>query len=121
MKGIVKDKRGAIEDLLVTKDFSITYITFKRGAVRGNHYHKKTKQFDFVLKGRLIFKSKDRINHQKIETVLTEGELVCSHENVEHAYKALENSAILSICFGVRKGDDYEKDVFRLKEGKKLL
>ncbi len=120
-RNIVKDDRGVISDLMVNGDYSITHITFKKGAVRGNHYHKKTRQYDFVLKGRLVYKSKDRVNHSKLETVLTEGESIGSYENVEHAYKALENSEILSICFGVRKGQNYEKDVFRLPPSKKLL
>jgi quercetin dioxygenase-like cupin family protein len=115
------DKRGTITDLMVNKNYSVTHISFKKGAVRGNHYHKETVQHDFVLKGRLQFRMKDRKSFERIDTIVSEGESIHIPAHNEHAYKALENSEIISICFGVRKGQDYEKDVFRLPISKKLL
>jgi mannose-6-phosphate isomerase-like protein (cupin superfamily) len=104
------DDRGTIKDLLVTDDYSITHITFNKGAVRGNHYHEHTDQVDVILKGSLtcsIDKGKfDVYPNEKIEI----------NRGKSHAYKAHEYSEIISICFGVRKGADYEKDVIRLKE-----
>ena len=42
-----KDNRGMIIDLLEKKKISaITLITQKKGEVRGNHYHKKTVQWN---------------------------------------------------------------------------
>lgn len=53
-----EDERGIIEDLKVGKDWSVTYISFKKGAVRGNHYHKETKQTDYILSGSFICSKK---------------------------------------------------------------
>jgi quercetin dioxygenase-like cupin family protein len=107
------DERGTIKDLLVTEKSSVTHVTFKKGAVRGNHYHKKTIQHDIVLKGRL--KCVYETDYSKYSTVVTEGEQITHHPGVPHAYKALENSEIVSICYGVRVGEDYKKDTFKLK------
>jgi quercetin dioxygenase-like cupin family protein len=102
-----KDKRGIIKDLIVGKDFSVTYITFKKGAVRGNHVHKKTRQIDFIVNGKLI----DDL-----------GEVFCKEDinnippNNPHAYKALKDSEMISICFGKRIGKNYSKDTYALQE-----
>ena len=105
-----KDKRGVIEDLYVGKDFSVTRITFKKGAVRGNHYHKKTKQCDFIISGWL------EVYGDGYKALACPGEVVSMDKNKPHAYRALEDSEMISICIGKRIGKNYEKDTFRLKE-----
>ncbi len=109
------DNRGTIKDLLVTDEYSVTHITFKEGAVRGNHYHKETTQKDVILKGSLI------CNLDGEAVTVLKGDYIQIEPNVKHAYKALEDSEMLSICWGVRKGEDYEKDVIRLTDNEKLL
>jgi len=109
------DSRGTIKDLLVTDEYSITHITFTDGAVRGNHYHEYTTQKDIILKGELICAVGDDKN------VIGKGDYIQIEPNVKHAYKALGDAEMLSICWGVRKGADYEKDVIRLEGDEKLL
>ena len=49
-----KDKRGLITDLLEKKMINtVTLITQKKGTVRGNHYHKKTIQWNYLLSGKI--------------------------------------------------------------------
>ena len=49
-----KDKRGLIADLLEKQNINaITFITQKKGSIRGNHFHKNTIQWNYVLKGKL--------------------------------------------------------------------
>jgi quercetin dioxygenase-like cupin family protein len=110
MDNTFTDNRGTIKDLLVTPDYSITHITFNEGAVRGNHYHNETRQIDVLLKGKLLC---SRNGNEFISTM--EGEQIIHNPKDSHAYKALDYSEILSICWGVRKGADYEKDVVRLE------
>lgn len=102
-----KDKRGTIKDLIVGKDFSVTYITFKKGAVRGNHVHKKTTQVDVVIKGELL-------NEWLQVMKRTDGRMISP--GGEHAYKALKDSEMISICFGKRIGDNYSKDTYALQK-----
>lgn len=107
-----KDNRGEIKDELVTDQYSVTSVSFNEGAVRGNHYHEKTKQIDILLKGKLLGSTKEGkiVN----EFMMKDGSVNVIDPGVQHAYKALEGSLMLSICIGVRKGEDYEKDVVRL-------
>lgn len=109
MKPNHTDERGTITDLLVTPEYSITHITFTEGAVRGNHYHKETTQFDVILNGNL------QVSVDGVVRFLKPKEGVMIPPNKKHAYKAVEPSEMISICWGVRKGEDYEKDVFRLE------
>ncbi len=47
-----EDARGAITDVFVgTPKEHCTIITTKKGGVRGNHYHQKSQQSDFVVSG----------------------------------------------------------------------
>lgn len=113
-----EDERGIIEDLKVGKDWSVTYISFKKGAVRGNHRHKKTTQIDTVLSGNFILKYGTDTQFPEVKE-LRPGMSVTHLPNVNHAYIATEDSEMVSVCKGVRIGDNYEEDTFRLE--KKLL
>ena len=64
-----KDSRGFIIDLLEKKNINaITFITQKKGKIRGNHFHKNTIQWNYLIKGKLeLFTRK---NKQKIIKVL---------------------------------------------------
>ena len=113
-----KDKRGLIKDLLVNENASVTYITFKKGAVRGNHYHKKTTQMDVILSGKLKVAQKgyEKFGVMIFESDVVKDKNVIKHSpNEGHAYEALEDSEMISICWGLRKGKDYEKDTYKLK------
>lgn len=112
MKPNHKDERGTITDLMVTPEYSITHITFERGAIRGNHYHEHTRQVDLIVSGKLLaaYKVGKIVN----ESIVKEGGTLTHEPGEAHAYKAIDPSEMISICFGVRKGEDYEKDVIRL-------
>lgn len=104
-----EDERGVIEDLLVTDNGAVTRITFKKGAIRGNHYHKETIQYDFIVSGRLLCK-----NHAGVAEVKA-GQMVIHRPNEPHAYQALEDSEMVSCVYGPRKGEDYSTDTFKLE------
>lgn len=117
----VEDERGIIEDILVTNTYSITRITFKKGAIRGNHYHNHTLQTDIVVSGKLLAVHLIGKNKIKNETALVEGDTLTHEPTEAHAYKALKDSEMISICIGKRKGKDYEKDTFKLDGRKHLI
>lgn len=107
------DERGAITDLFQIEGFSITHITFNKGAVRGNHLHKETHQYDRVIKGKFL----TRTSEDKYDClVLGEGDEINFPPNIPHAYLAIEAGEIISTCVGKRVGTDYEKDVIRLEK-----
>jgi len=56
IKVAFKDKRGEIIDLLENVAINaITMITFRQGAIRANHYHKKTVQYNYILLGNQVY------------------------------------------------------------------
>jgi len=112
-----KDARGEIRDLLYGKPVdSITLITCKKGSVRGNHYHQKTYQYTYILSGSFTAYSK-KFPHGKISKKKIKAGDLSIHAPLDcHAFKALENSSLLSFNYGPRQGQDYEKDTFRLEK-----
>ena len=111
-----QDSRGVIVDLLEKKKINaITYITQKKGKIRGNHFHKKTIQWNYLIKGKIKIVTKKR-NRSVQEMILSRGDLVVTSSNESHAIKAIEYSEYLVFTQGPRGGKEYEKDTFRLKK-----
>lgn len=111
-----EDARGEIRDILVEDVDAITYVSFKKGAVRGNHYHEHTTQWDYVLSGSLECYTRVGFDGVVQRTLLGPGDLARHPAGEHHAFKALEDSVLLSCTKGPRRGADYEQDVIRLKE-----
>ena len=111
-----QDKRGVIKDLLEKKNINaITYITQKKGKIRGNHFHKKTTQWNYLIKGKIkIFAQKKNKKVKKI--ILSKGDLVVTSSNESHAIIAIQHSEYLVFTQGPRGGKEYENDTFRLKK-----
>ncbi len=112
------DERGVISDLLENKSINaITDITFKAGAVRANHYHKQTTQWNYVVSGKILIRTKMiGENSETKEFIMNKGDLLETVPNEIHALKALEDSQLLVFTQGPRGGKEYESDTFRLEE-----
>ena len=120
-----KDKRGFILDIFANRPKDhCTLVSFNKKAVRGNHYHKKSTQYSFVVSGKLMLfhcrVNKDgKLLGKPKKTILSKYSLVKHKPFHAHAFKAIEKSIMLAFADGVRGGRNYEKDTFRLK--KKLI
>ncbi|MDD5301854.1 MAG: cupin domain-containing protein [Elusimicrobia bacterium] len=113
LKAAFKDARGAILDILDDAPLnSVTLITNKKGAVRANHFHKKTVQYTFVLTGRIRYVGKGPGGRKT--AVLKAGDLAVSPPNEAHATEALTDATFLALSYGPRHGKNYEADTFRL-------
>jgi dTDP-4-dehydrorhamnose 3,5-epimerase len=114
-----KDKRGHIVDFLEKENINaVTFILSLKGSVRGNHFHKKTFQWNYILKGKLkLFYQRKNSKIKKI--VLNKGDFFLISPNESHAFKALTKSEMLVFTKGPRGGKEYENDTYRLK--KKLI
>ena len=111
------DQRGEIIDILTNTDIdSATIVTFNINAIRGNHYHKNTTQWNYVLTGEIDYYSMNMIDRKIENRVLTAGYLIISPPNIAHALKANQESKVLILTKGPRSGDNYETDTFRLME-----
>tara|TARA_B110000503_G_C7110596_1_gene397906 strand:- start:277 stop:663 length:387 start_codon:yes stop_codon:yes gene_type:complete len=113
-KKIFKDRRGIIADIFYnTKINHVALIETKKNMVRGNHFHKKTTQYTYVVSGKIKYSSKR--NNRLKKTTLTKGDVVKSSINEIHAYKGLSPISVMIIfSYGLRGGKDYEKDTFRV-------
>lgn len=112
------DDRGSIIDLLNTADppEHIGMITFTKNAVRANHYHKESMQYDYVVSGRLQLATKgvdEPMDKVQLHT-LEPGDLAIIPTNTVHAYKALEPTVIIDMTTRSREGSGYENDTFRV-------
>ena len=113
-----KDARGVISDLIEKENINaVTFITLNKNSVRGNHYHKKTTQWNYILSGKVIFVSE--LNGKRKTLVGNKGELIKLDIKEKHALKGLKKSEFLVFTKGPRGGKEYENDTFRLK--KKLI
>lgn len=103
------DDRGDIIDLAEHVD-AATLITTAKGAVRGNHIHRRTWQWTYVLTGKL------RVAGPAGEGVVGAGEMVLNEPGEPHAWQALEDTTCLVFARGPRAGNGYEDDTERLAE-----
>ena len=114
-----EDDRGVIQDLLVTSLDSVTRITSVKGAIRGNHFHKQTTQWTYVVSGLLRVVTEGSgfsgANWDREEHDYRPGEMACELPGVSHAWLALEDTDVLVFTRGPRSGAAYETDTFRLE------
>ncbi len=110
------DKRGVIIDLLQDETINaVTIISFRKGAVRANHYHKETYQWNYLLSGSIKIVTQMQ-NHEKVEILIKRGDFILTVPNERHALTAVEESELLVLTKGPRGGNNYENDTFRLKD-----
>lgn len=122
LKNNFKDRRGAIIDIFTNqpKDHC-TLVTFNKLAIRGNHFHKKSTQYSFVISGKLKMLTA-KVDKKGLLVGKIKEDIVGSNTLIEHkpysahAFKALKKSNLLAFVNGKRGGKNYEKDTFRLKE-----
>lgn len=109
-----QDERGKITDLIEGENISaITLISFTKGAVRGNHYHKQTTQWNYLISGKIKLVS--QIPGEKmVETIMEPGDFTVTGPNDRHALVGLKYSEVLVFTKGPRGGKEYESDTFRL-------
>jgi len=111
-----QDDRGTITDIFKNgaKDH-VTVIFSKKGAVRGNHYHEVSTQYTYVVSGQLTMLSR-KVGEAKIEKhVLKAGDIMTHGPNEAHTLIADEDTIFLAFADGLRGGEDYEKDTYRLE------
>ncbi len=107
------DERGEIIDMLSNAQINaVTFITFRKNAVRGNHYHRATTQWNYVLSGRIRLRTRQG-EGAGADVVMEKGELFVTVPGERHALEALEDSSLMVFTQGPRGGKEYESDTFR--------
>lgn len=114
------DDRGTIQDILTESIDSVTEIYSREGAIRGNHVHKETTQWTYVVYGRLRAVSRGADGFID-DNVHGPGALLCDEPGDAHAWEALEGTLVMVFTKGPRSGANYESDTQRLAPEDKLL
>lgn len=111
-----EDARGSIRDIFVNNPKNTcTIIVSKKGAVRGNHYHKLSTQYTYIVSGQLTMLSQ-KVGETTVEKhILREGDIMIHAPNEAHTLVADEDTIFLAFVDGLRGGEDYEKDTYRLE------
>ena len=110
-----KDDRGEIIDLIDNDEINaVTLISFNEGAVRANHYHKQTTQWNYVISGKIRLVTQ-MPNEEKEELILKKGDFAVTVPHEGHALEAIEPSEVMILTKGPRSGKDYESDTYRLE------
>jgi dTDP-4-dehydrorhamnose 3,5-epimerase-like enzyme len=111
------DERGSISDILYKAEINhAAVIESKRaGLIRGNHYHKATTQHVFLTKGSLRYWYQPVDKSQPVKSIVVhEYEMVSTPPYEIHALEILEPNQFVVFSHGVRGGEDYESDTFRV-------
>jgi quercetin dioxygenase-like cupin family protein len=117
IKPSFSDERGTIADILVGENVQHAgIITSKAKTVRGNHYHKLSKQYNYVLSGKLEMTVSDatKANFKDETIVLEAGDFVTIPPMVVHTLKAIDDSTFLVFTSEARIGQSYENDTYRI-------
>ncbi len=118
IKPVFEDHRGTIADLVEGKNLQhVGLIVSKKGAVRGNHYHKKATQYTYILKGKVEYYRKDlRVESSVVERfVVGPGTLSIEPPQVAHALVALEDTEFLDMTDVSRDKNGYDADTFKIQ------
>lgn len=110
------DARGTITDLISDDEINaVTLITFAKGAVRANHYHERTVQWNYIISGEILLVTQ-LPGEERVDRTLRSGDFAVTRENERHALKGLTDAKVLILTKGPRAGTQYENDTFRLAE-----
>ena len=110
-----EDARGTITDIFVNDPKQHCTIIFtKKGGVRGNHYHKLSRQHDFLISGKMEIYGQTVGEKEVTKNILNPYDLVVWEPNETHEFIALDDSVFITFVDGLRGGDDFEKDTYRL-------
>jgi dTDP-4-dehydrorhamnose 3,5-epimerase-like enzyme len=105
------DKRGTfIEVLNGGRWESVIYGKMKRGSVLGNHYHKKTRIFFYLLKGNTTVDIVHVRTGRRKHAVLREHQGIMLEVNESHAIRFIKRSEFMmlkSLRYDQRAPDTY--------------
>ena len=116
--GTFTDARGTITDIFYKINANhACLITNAPGAIRGNHYHKHTTQYTYILTGNLVYYSKPvNSNDLPEEFLAKKGDFIISEPNEIHAWRTgPEGCTLIAFAQGPRGGEDYENDTVRVE------
>lgn len=113
------DDRGSITDIFYMSNMNHgCIITNQPGAVRGNHYHKFTTQYTYILSGALTYYSKSIGGDEPTDVFdAVAGDMIISEPLEIHAMRSGSDGCVfIAFAEGPRGGADYESDTYRVDD-----
>lgn len=109
------DARGEICGIVQQGSWQeMNYVTTKANVLRGNHYHKETRELIFVVSGRIKLTVRDIISGSPDETFFfAAGEAFIIEPMENHSIETLEDSAWINLLSRAMN-DANGKDIFTL-------
>lgn len=117
IKVATSDDRGNISDIFYNHAIDhVAIINSKKGAFRGDHYHKFTTQHIFMTRGslRYYYRKIDESNDKVKSVVVCEGEMITTGPSEVHSLEMVEDNQFIAFSEGKRGGKDYESDTYRV-------
>jgi mannose-6-phosphate isomerase-like protein (cupin superfamily) len=114
--GNFKDDRGTITDIFYNMNLNhVAIIDSVPLAERGNHYHAKSVQHMFIISGSLQYWYKNESMQESRFELCLPGDVITSDKNEIHALKIGDKGCLfMAFTEGLRGGQDYESDTFRV-------
>jgi quercetin dioxygenase-like cupin family protein len=110
-----EDARGTITDIFAHHPIDHATIIFtKKGGIRGNHYHKLSAQHDYLISGSFEVYGQKVGAREITKSIWVPGEFITWEPNEAHEFIAREDSLWITFVKGLRGGEDFEKDTYRL-------
>lgn len=108
---IRKDKRGIFVEAVNGSSWkSISFGNMKKGAIMGNHYHKKTLVLFFIISGKVRVDTISIKTKEKSSFEINKNEGYLFEPNCSHAINFLENSTFLmakSLAYNAKDDDTF--------------
>lgn len=114
---VFEDRRGKIFDILDDETIlHVGLITARKGAIRGHHYHKKAKQYNYILQGQIELRVRHVNESERGEKkyILEKSDFVFIPAGLVHTLIALEDSEFIDLNTESRSGEGYEEDTIRI-------
>ena len=109
------DERGEIQNLIDAAFTSVAVVTSRKGAIRGNHYHKTDEHYCWLQHGGLIYFHRPSGDRRPARRwLITPGQLFYTPTRYEHAMQFTEESVMLVFARNNREMARYEADTVRL-------
>jgi len=109
---INKDTRGAF--LGITNKYTwgeINYIETLKRVIRGNHYHKSTKELFYILKGRIHIRIYNLVTKEQFEFEATPNMIFIVDPYEVHTFETLEDSKWINMLS--HKLDETNPDIHK--------
>ncbi len=92
------DERGTLVEVLNTGQWgAVLYGEMRRGAVMGNHFHRRTEVYVFLVRGQARVTAVNVDTGARSESMLATGEGVHLPVNESHALRFLEDSMFIML------------------------